>query len=225
MPVRLAIAAALACLVIWLAMSVLRAARRRTAARAGYFHAIAPLFDRTVTRIEPTGFPRMTGQLGPHAFDLQALPDSLTFRKLPALWIMVSLPEPLPVRATLDIMARPNGHEQFSRFAELPVSLPCPAFLPEGTGVRTDDAAHVPGEDLIKAHAGVFEDPRVKELLVSPKGLRLVLLGDEAERGRYLIFRDAEVGLDPLSPDLLSPLLQRLVALRHDLMAQAKDRP
>ena len=225
MPVRLAFAAALACLVIWLALSVMRAAHHRKAARAGYFAAIAPLFDRTVTRIAPTGFPRITGHLGPHAFDLQALPDSLTFRKLPALWIMVSLPDPLPVWATLDIMARPSGHEHFSRFAELPVSLPCPVFLPDGTGVRTDDAANIPTEDLIKRHAGVFADPKVKELLISPNGLRLVLLGDEAERGRYLIFRDAEVGLEPLSPDTLSPLLQSLVALRHDLIVQSKDRP
>ncbi len=225
MPIRLAFALALAGLVVWLALTVMRAARQRKAARAGYFDAIAPLFDRIVTRIEPTGFPRLTAHFGPHAFDLQALPDSLTFRKLPVLWIMVSLPEPLPVRATLDIMARPTGQEAFSRFANLPVSLPCPAFLPEGTGVRTDDAAHVPPEDLLKADARIFADPKVKELLISPKGLRLVLLGDEAERGRYLIFRDAEVGLDPLSPDQLLPLLQSLVALRNDLMAQAKDRP
>ncbi len=225
MPIRLAFAAAFACLVAWLVIAVMRAARQRKAARAGYFDAITPLFDRIVTRIEPTGFPRVTGHLGRHAFDLQALPDSLTFRKLPVLWIMVSLPEPLPVRATLDIMARPTGQEAFSRFASLPVSLPSPAFLPEGTGVRTDDAAFVAPEDLIKGYAGVFADPRVKELLISPKGLRLVLLGDEAERGRYLIFRDAEVGLDPLLPDRLSPLLQSLVALRQDLISQAKDRP
>jgi hypothetical protein len=225
MPSRLAFALAFAGIVIWLAFNVMRAARQRKVARAGYFDAIAPLFDRIVTRLEPTGFPRVTGHLGPHAFDLQALPDSLTFRKLPALWIMVSLPEPLPVRATLDIMARPTGQEVFSRFASLPISLPCPAFLPDGTVVRTDDAALVPATDLIARYAQIFDDPKVKELLISPKGLRLVLLGDEAERGRYLIFRDAEVGLDPLSPDRLSPHLQSLVALRHDLIAQAKDRP
>jgi hypothetical protein len=222
MPIRLVFALAFAGLVVWLALTVMRAARQRRATRAGYFDAITPLFDRTVTRIEPTGFPRVTGHLGPHAFDLQALPDSLTFRKLPVLWIMISLPEPLPVRATLDIMARPTGQEAFSRFASLPVSLPCPAFLPDGTGVRTDDAAFVPSEALIARYAPILADPKVKELLISPKGLRLVLLGDEAERGRYLIFRDAEVGLDPLSPDWLSPLLQSLVALRHDLIAQAK---
>lgn len=225
MPIRLVVALALAGLLVWLALTVMRAARQRKAARAGYFDAIAPLFDRIVTRIEPTGFPRVTGHLGPHAFDLQALPDSLTFRKLPALWIMVSLPERLPVRATLDIMARPTGQEAFSHFASMPVSLPCPTFLPDGTGVRTEDAACVPPADLIARYAQVFSDPKVKELLISPKGLRLVLLGDEAERGRYLIFRDAEVGLDPLSPDRLSPLLHSLVALRHDLIAHAEDRP
>jgi hypothetical protein len=227
MPIRLAFAFALAFagLVVWLALTVMRAARQRKTARAGYFDAVSRLFDRTVTRVEPTGFPRLTGHLGAHAFDLQALPDSLTFRKLPALWVMISLPEPLPVRATLDIMARPTGQEAFSRFASLPVSLPCPACLPDGTGVRTDDAAFVPPETLIARYAGIFADPKVKELLISPKGLRLVVLGDEAERGRYLIFRDAEVGLAPLSPDRLSPLLQSLVALRHDLLTEAKDRP
>ena len=225
MPIRLAFALVFTCLVVWLALTVMRAARQRKAARAGYFDAITPLFDRIITRIEPTGFPRLTGHLGLHAFDLQALPDSLTFRKLPALWVMISLPEALPVHATLDIMARPTGQEAFSRFASLPVSLPCPAFLPDGTGVRTDDAAFVPSAEVIARYAPIFADPKVKELLISPKGLRLVLLGDEAERGRYLIFRDAEVGLDPLSPDRLSPLLQTIVALRHDLMVQAKDRP
>jgi hypothetical protein len=195
MPIHLAFALALAGLLVWLALTVTRTARQRKAARAGYFDAIAPLFDRIVTRIEPTGFPRVTGHLGPYAFDLQALPDSLTFRKLPALWIMVSLPEPLPVRATLDIMARPTGQEAFSHFASLPVSLPCPAFLPDGTGVRTDDAARVPPMDLIARHARIFADPKVKELLISPKGLRLVLLGDEAERGRYLIFAMPKWGL------------------------------
>ena len=225
MPLRYALAAALACLLLWLAVAVRRAAQRRTAARAGYFDTVTGLFDSVVRRIEPTGFPRVTARLGPHAFDLQAMPDSLTFRKLPALWVMISLPEPLPVQATLDIMTRPTGQEPFSRFASLPQSLPCPAFLPEGTAIRSDDADKVPPQDLLIRHAGIFADPQVKELLISPKGLRLVLLGDEAERGRYLIFRDAEVGLDPLLPTRLSPLLQSLIALRKDLIGLTKDIP
>lgn len=217
------ISAAFACLVLWLVSMGRRSAKQRKHLRASYFAAVEPLFDRVVTRIEPSGFPRVTAHLGDLAFDLQALPDSLTFRKLPALWVMVSLPEPLPVKATLDIMTRPTGQEPFSHFASLRHTLPCPDFLPEGSGVRSDDAALAPAESLIARHAGIFADPLVKELLISPKGLRLVILGDEANRGRFLIFRDAEVGQTALLPARLKPVLDCLLALRADLISNTKD--
>ncbi len=211
------LAAALGASALWLGWSTLQASKTRKAARAGYFDAVASSFDRLAKRVEPSGFPRLTAHLGEEAFDLQALPDSLTFRKLPALWVMVTLPVPLPVQATLDIMARPAGNEPFSHFARLPHNLPCPASLPEGTGIRSDNAAVVPPLDLIAPHLAIFADPRVKELVISPKGLRLVILADEAERGRYLIFRDLEVGRRPLPKDRLSPLIDTLRALRQTL--------
>lgn len=211
------IAALAAALALWLLWRLARASRARTRARAAYFDALKPLFQGGETRLQPTGLPRMTGRRGDLAFDLQALPDALAFRKLPALWVMVSLPQAMPVTATLDLMARPSGAEPFSRFADLPVSLPCPAFLPEGVAARTDDARGVPPEQLLAVHAGLFADPKVKELLISPKGLRIVVLAEEADRGRYLIFRDAELALTPLAPERVAPLLDRLAALRDDL--------
>jgi hypothetical protein len=219
------IAAAAAGLALWLAYRLTWAAHNRKTARAGYFDALLSLFDSSEKRLQPTGFPRMTGRKEGLAFDLQVLPDSLTFRKLPALWVMVSLPEPLPIIATLDIMARPTGQEPFSRFAALSQSLPCPSFLPDGTAVRSDDAARVPPEHLLVRHTGVFDDARVKELLISPKGLRLVILAEEADRGRYLIFRDAEMGMVPLAQTRVRPLLERLLALRDDLLDWAKETP
>ncbi len=203
-------------------LPLIQAARRRTASRAAYFSALTPLFDRITTRTEPTGFPRMTAYLGPHAFDLQAIPDSLTFRKLPALWVMLTLPEPMPVASTLDIMARPSGAEPFSHFASLPHCLPVPACLPEGTGIHCDNTALAPTH-LITRHAAIFIDPAVKELLISPKGLRLVILADEADRGRYLLFRDAELGRTPLPAARLQPLLDTLIALKTDIATQAAE--
>lgn len=212
------LAAAVALTVLWLAWATFQASRRRKVTRAAFFSAVEPLFDRVVTRLEPTGFPRLTAHLGPHAFDLQATPDSLTFRKLPALWVMLTLPEPGLAKATLDIMARPAGNEPFSHFARLPHSLPCPTSLPEGTGLRSDDATQIPTEARMAPYLGLFADPKVKELVISPKGLRLVILADEAERGRYLIFRDGEVGQVPLHPARLTPLIDTLLSLRQSLM-------
>lgn len=211
-----------AALLLWLTWRLVRAQHGRRLSRAGYFDALHPLFDGVRTQIQPSGFPRMTGRRGPHGFDLQAVTDTLTFRKLPALWVMVSLPEPLPLAATLDIMARPSGQEPFTHFSTLPQMLPAPAGTPEGIALRSDNAAALPPEGLVARHAAIFADPKVKELLISPKGLRLVILAEEADRGRYLIFRDAEMGAMPVSPVRIAPLLESLLALRDDLLDWTK---
>ena len=212
-------ALALAGLALWLMLRLVQAGRARTTARAAYFNAVKPLFQDGETHLQPTGFPRMTGRRDGLAFDLQAIPDTLTFRKLPALWVLVTLPEPLPLDATLDLMARPSGNEPFTRFASLPQSLPTPPDLPKEVAVRSDDASRIPPPDLIARHADLFDDPRVKELVLSPKGLRIVILAEEADRSRYLIFREAEMGMTPLPPDRIAPLLDRLRQLRKDVLA------
>ncbi|WP_374375654.1 hypothetical protein [Tabrizicola sp.] len=214
---------AFAALGLWLAFTLFRESRTRRATRAAYFDAAKPLFDGGETRVQPTGFPRMTGRRAGLAFDLQAIPDTLTFRKLPALWVLVTLPEPLPLEATLDLMARPSGHEPFTRFAALPQSLPTPPELPKDIAIRSDDARRIPSADLVARHADLFADPLVKELVLSPKGLRIVILAEEADRGRFLIFREAEMGRTPLSRARLLPLLDRLVALRDDILLLTKD--
>jgi len=198
-----------------------RESRARTAARLGYFDAVLPLFDEVRTQRQPAGFARVAGRRDGLDYDLQAVPDSLTFRKLPALWVMLTLTEAMPLTATLDLMARPSGAEPFSRFATLPQALPTPEGLPPGLAIRTDDAAACPPEALIHRHAALFGDARVKELILSPRGLRIVLLAEEADRSRYLLFREAEMGRSPLPAARLAPLIERLVALRRDLMALA----
>lgn len=217
------IALASAALGLWLGLRLVRESGARRRARAGYFDAVKPLFDSADVQVQPTGFARMTGHRKGRAFDLQALPDTLTFRKLPALWVMVSLPEPMPVAATLDLMARPSGNEPFSRFADLPQTLPRPAFLPDTVAVRSDNSRLVPPERLIARLGAVFANPRIKEALISPKGLRIVFLAEEADRGRFLIFRDAEMGRTPLAPTEVAPLLDVLDVLRQDLIDWSQE--
>jgi hypothetical protein len=209
---------AFAALGLWLSARLVQENRARIAARAGYFAALKPLFDAGETRLQPTGFPRMTGKRCGLSYDLQAIPDTLTFRKLPALWVLVTLPEPMPLQATLNLMSRPSGNELFSRFPTLPHSLPTPSDLPAHVVIRTDNATMIPTSDLISAHADLFNDPQVKELVLSPRGIRIVILAEEADRGRFLIFREAEMGRTPLSPARLESILGRLATLRNDIM-------
>ena len=204
----------LAALLIWQIRLGLRQRVGRAAARAAFLSQTLPLFDRVTTQIAPNGFPRITAHQGDRAFDLQLVQDSLTFRKLPTLWLMVTLPAPMPVSAQLHIMARPTGFEPFSNFKSLHQTVDLP--LPADCVARCDDPDQVPPQ--VARHCGIFTDPLVKELVVSPKGLRIVILADEAARSNYLIFRDAELGMTPLPQSRLQPILAALTALHNDIL-------
>lgn len=207
----------LAVLTLWLSRRLVRAGQARVAARAGYFDAVAGLFSKVTTRVEPSGFARMAGVWNGARFDLQAVPDTLTFRKLPVLWVLVTLTEPMPVPGEVHIMARPGQDDIFSRFGQMPVSVALPPDFPQFCALRCSDAAALPDAALVSAQGSLFASGQVKELVIAPQALRLVILGDEAERGAYLLFRDAELGQVPLTPDRVIPHLRALLTLSADL--------
>lgn len=204
-----------------LARRIRRATRERAEARGVYLDECGGLFDSVRTARAATGFPRLAGVRGGETFDLQAIPDTLTFRKLPALWALVSLRADLPVQATFDLMVRPTGVEPFSGFHRLPDQIVAPAGFPEDCALRTDDPGGIAFAAVLGRHLDLFEDPLVKELTISPRGVRIVLLAEEADRTRYLLFRDAEMGRSPLSPSRVEPVLNRLSALRADIERMA----
>lgn len=193
------------------------AAQARNQARAGWFDACLPLMSDARVGATDHGFARVNGRYRGTLFDLQALPDTLTCRKLPSLWLLVSIPEPMPLSGTLDLMVRPTGGEVFSHFATRPVAVEVPPGFPPDTAVRSDRTDLVLRPDLAARLGAAFFSPRVKELVLSPKGLRLVWLAEEADRSRYLLFRDAETGALPLAPATLLPLLDLLVDLAQTL--------
>ena len=175
--------------------------------------------------LAPTGFPRLSGRYQGALFDLQVVPDTLTYRKLPALWLLVTLAEPTPARATLDVMLRPRGVEPFSNFRDLAVQITTPPGFPEDCAIRSDAPRQRRLPIWCWTHLARLDPDLLKEMVISPKGLRLVWLAEEADRTRYLAFRDAEMGKTPLAPALLEPLLAALLALRDDLKEIAMSQP
>ncbi|MEN9408537.1 MAG: hypothetical protein RL216_511 [Pseudomonadota bacterium] len=208
--------------------AVIFALRREQAARAvrraRYLSAAGVLFTDRREAVQPSGFPRLAGMHEGVEFDVQIVPDTLSLRKLPALWVLVSVPGPLPTGAMVDVMLRPTGMESFSNFSQLPVQVPVPPGFPADCAVRADAPGAVPFEAAIRdVLAGVDVD-RLKEVLVTPKGVRLVFLAEEAHRGRYLIYRDAEMGRAPLSPARMAPFLAAAKGLRDAVLREAEGR-
>jgi hypothetical protein len=218
------------CVALVLATLLWRRWRReqtaRTQAPGLLFARVMGLLDHP--RLESAsggGFPRLTGLF--EGVPVQVLPvvDTLAVRRLPALWLLVTVQAPLPVSAKLDLMMRPAGPTTFSNFDLLPVTLERPAGFPEHAVLRTDDAARAPPANWLAGHLEVFENVRAKELLITAQGLRLVWLLAEAERARYGVFRQAEFGAVDIDPAMLRDLLDRLLALRASILARAGGAP
>lgn len=167
------------------------------------------------------GYPQLVGYYRDLPVRLHPVIDTLAIRKLPSLWLLATVPEALPLKATFDLMMRPAGPTTFSNFDHLPVTLERAPDLPLHAIVRTDDPEHVLPHHVVAPHLDIFADPRAKELLITPKGLRFVWQVAEADRARYGVFRQAEFGAVELDPQLVQSLLDRLIALRRSILQWA----
>jgi hypothetical protein len=168
------------------------------------------------------GYPRLVGRY--RGIPVQVLPivDTLPVRRLPALWLLVTLQSPLPVTGRFDLMMRPTAPTTFSNFDLLPMTLRRHPDFPQDAVVRTDDEDHVLPAHIVAPHLDLFADSRAKELLITPNGVRIVWLMAEASRARYGVFREADFGEADLDPDLLRDLLDRLVALRESILHETQ---
>jgi hypothetical protein len=214
----IALAAALVAVLLLLRKYRRDRERRRQAALSFYSQATSVIEDGVFQDTGSTGLPRLVGHY--RGLPVQILPviDTLPVRRLPALWLLVTVQSALPVSARFDLMMRPTAATTFSNFDLLTVTVPRPAGFPEDSVLRTEDAEHMLAPHVVRPHLDVFEDPHAKELLITPNGVRIVWLLAEANRARYGVFREADFGDVILDPDLLRSLLDRLLTLRQSIL-------
>ena len=196
--------------------------RREAAERAAEAETIGGILEEA-RRIPGTaaGVSTFAGRWHGERAQVTTIVDTLATRKLPALWLSVTITEPVNIAATFDMMMRPAGPTTFSRFDFLPHTLATPPGFPLEAVIRTDAPGTLLPFATIGAHLETFQNGRAKELLVTRNGLRFVWLLSEADRVRYGAFRQADFGGARLDPALLELLLGRLSALRAALNADA----
>jgi hypothetical protein len=217
--VQIIIGAIVACS---LAALLLRQYKRESAKRADQgrvlFEPIVSLFDAPdLQRGTTAGIWTLTGHYRDHPFQLKTVADTLATRKLPSLWLMVTLPKPQPLSTTTDMMMRAAGISSFSNFDFLPHTLPLPQGFPEQATVRSDVATPSEALSLMSRHLDIFYRGRGKEFLISPKGLRIVVQLAEGDRARYGVFREANFAGTTIDADLAKQLMDTLINLRNDI--------
>ena len=206
-------------LVIVLAAMQRRTRRDLKQRRAGLFAASYGILDTYRITQAGIGYPEMQATYRGHAFHVDAVVDTLTFRKLPVLWLRVSLLAPLPGMATFDILVRAQNVEFYSPSADLPHRLEPRPGWPADAMVRTDNQGHLPDLAVLDRYIAMFQVPQVKELLITPKGVRIVRMLDQAKRAEYLVMRQAEFENAEVTPEMLRSLMDRAIDLHQDLRA------
>jgi hypothetical protein len=176
------------------------------------------------TRLQIDGFPEVRGRYQGRDVVLRATSDTLMMRKLPTLWLEVSVLEPLPYAATLSYLVRPCNTEFFSPSHRLPERLHLPDGWPqEPAMLRTDRPSAIPPLNVIGDHLRLWNDRRVKELVISPRGVRIVILADEGDRSSYMLLRQAQFKNGPVPAAFVQRLLDAALLLAEDLKASAAE--
>lgn len=219
--VAVAVAAALICLT-WLYR---RDRRRHGERRAAFFNDCLSLFEQYRVTQDDIYFPVLEGRYQGYSFRLEPIVDHVVFRKIPSLWLKVTLVAPTRYRGVFDLMMRLQGTEFYSPFGDLAQRVAVPPGWPRDASIASDDPEAMPPVDLLAPHIRVFDDPRMKEMLVTPRGVRLVYQAEQAERIHYMVLRQIEFANEHLSITLARALLNATVDLYRSVAAPIEAVP
>lgn len=199
--------------------------RRLRDSRAAMYGDCAHLFEDLRVIQDDVNFPVLTGRYRGYRIKLEPIADYLAFRKVPSLWLQATVYCENPNRGAFDFLVRPQNVEFWSPAWKMETSLATPPGWPEFAIARTDDPDDVPPLDKLQPHGVLFDDEKVKELLVTPKGVRITYQADQAERAYYMVLRQLVFENFRLSPDLVTSLLDRGISIHEDLVGgDAGDR-
>lgn len=193
--------------------------------RALLDHA-AGLLDDAQVAVGSDGYPRLSGHCADGSrISLEVLADSLVPRRLPQLWLRLTLvtPEAAP-RPSIGVLARPFGTEFYSRVLGLPDSIP-PSFATDFPLLMRGSGAT---EAVIHRTSGLFRtlfaDPALKEIVITPRGAGTVRQIAEGDRGAHMLYRQMRFPVKQVSVEFLRNALAEVRLLNAALdLSPARD--
>lgn len=220
---RLDVLIAILAAVAFLIWQYRRDRRRLESERAVLLNDVTELLDGAELTQEPMQYPKLRGRYRGHEATIDAVVDNLAVRKVPSLWLRVTIRCDVAFAGSCDILARAHNVEFYSPSIGFDHNLRLPGGWPDHLTVKSDDPDRMPPEAFLTPHVSAFADPKVKELLVTPRGVRLVYQAAQAARAEYMVLRQSLFGPVTVPRALLISLLDRAVALAEALQRGAAD--
>jgi hypothetical protein len=194
--------------------------------RAQFFERCLDLFQSYRITQEGALFPSLAGTYRGHEVRLGPLIDDMAWRRVPVLWLGVTVLKPNRYKGILDLLIRPGAVEVFSPSAELGHHLRMPEGWPEQALLCTDDPDAVAPLESISPSLTLFADPYMKELVVTERGVRVLRMIAQARRLNYGVFREVRFEDDlRLDPAIATRLLDTAISIAESVhKAEPVDR-
>ena len=197
--------------VIWMAIrdhGALRASRR------GILNACQESLANSYLTHGGDDFPSLHGTLDGQRVHAKLVPDTMTIRRLPQLWLSLTYFEDRSGLPEFAVLVRPAGTEFYSLMSQYEYRLETPRGFPEETLIRgSGPAAKALLNQTAPVLAAILRDPKVKEVGITSRGLRLVWQANEGRRGEHLLLRQSIFDGDGVDADQFQLLLQQLQSL------------
>ena len=161
------------------------------------------------------GFPKLRGQYHGQDIHVDLIPDTMVVRRLPQLWMSVTLLTPNPDLSALGMLVRYAGNEFYSLTSELEHRLDPPTGFPQEVLIRSGrPSGNALLNELRQPLAKILADPHVKEVAITNKGLRIVRQAAEGRRGDHLLLRQATFDTSSIPYGELEAVLAELGTLQ-----------
>lgn len=206
----------LAALVVLTFRNYRRDARRKVQSRGSAFDDCAGLLQDAQHSLNQAHLPVLQGRYDGYRVVLSVVEDTLGWRKVPPLWLLVKVEANRASRGSLDYIVRPANNEFYSPSWQWDGNLAIPADWPQHAILKYQQQPL--DLKLVDTHVrGLFGDAKMKELLILPDLVRLTYLAKQADRGEYLIMRNAIYENVPLEREVVEKLVRQAIAIRRDV--------
>lgn len=185
--------------------------------RARFFASCLDLFQTYRVVQENGAYPVLTGTYRGQDLRLEPVVDDMACRKVPVLWLKIAVLRPMPYRGVFDFLMRPLGTEVYSPSSHLDYDVTPPDSWPRPAILRSDAPELMPPLELVGPHIELFTDTNRKELVVTPKGVRLVCMIWQASRTHYLMLREIRFEETELDREVAAKYLDAAVAVVQSL--------
>ena len=193
-----------------------RDAKRKVLARSKVFDDCIYLLQQAQISQDKANLPVLHGQYAGYKISLNIVEDTIAWRKLPPLWLLVKVTANKPIIGSLDMIVRPANNEFYSPSWQWDGNLTIPTNWPQHAIIKY---LHKPIDISLLEHIvpSLFSDLKMKELLIMPEFVRLTYMAKQADRGEYLIMRNAVYDNTPIDKNTVEAIIKQAIEIRQTL--------